>query len=106
MLLQETIQKIGGLNEAAMHQAQERMDNLIKPPGSLGELERMAVKMAGITGNPRPRVGKRTVIVMAGDHGVLAEGVSAAAQEVTAQMLSAFTGGVSGGHALQKIRNI
>lgn len=96
MLLQETVQRIGGLDGAAMDKARDRMDNLIKPPGSLGELERIAVRMAGITGNPRPRVGKRSVIVMAGDHGVLEEGVSAAAQEVTGQMLSAFTGGVAG----------
>ncbi len=96
MLLQETVQRIGGFDGAAMDKARERMDNLIKPPGSLGELERIAVRMAGITGNPRPRVGKRSVIVMAGDHGVLEEGVSAAAQEVTGQMLSAFIGGVAG----------
>jgi len=96
MLLQETVQRIGGLDGSAIDKARDRMDNLIKPPGSLGELERIAVRMAGITGNPRPRVGKRSVIVMAGDHGVLEEGVSAAAQEVTGQMLPAFTGGVAG----------
>jgi nicotinate-nucleotide--dimethylbenzimidazole phosphoribosyltransferase len=79
-----------------MIQAKERLDNLIKPPGSLGQLEKVAVKLAGMTGRPRPRIGKRTVIVMAGDHGVIDEGVSAAPQDVTWQMLPAFVKGVAG----------
>ncbi|KJS12544.1 MAG: nicotinate-nucleotide--dimethylbenzimidazole phosphoribosyltransferase [Peptococcaceae bacterium BRH_c8a] len=96
MLLQQTVQMIGELDAEAMGKARDRMDNLIKPPGSLGELELMAVRIAGVTGNPRPQVGKRSVIVMAGDHGVLEEGVSAASQEVTGQMLPAFINGVAG----------
>ncbi len=96
MLLDETIKKIGELDSEAMSRARERMDNLIKPPGSLGQLEQIAIRMAGITGNPRPKVGKRSVVLMAGDHGVVAEGVSAAPQGVTAQMLPAFINGVAG----------
>ena len=79
-----------------MGKAQVRLDSLIKPPGSLGVLEQLAVQMAGITKNPRPTLGDRAVIVMAGDHGVVAEGVSAAPQDVTAQMLPAFVAGVAG----------
>lgn len=96
LMLQETVNRIRELDRDAMAIAKQRMDNLIKPPGSLGQLEEIAVRLAGITGNPRPRLGKRSVIVMAGDHGVVAEGVSAAAQEVTAQMLPAFINGVAG----------
>ncbi|MBF7084561.1 nicotinate-nucleotide--dimethylbenzimidazole phosphoribosyltransferase [Desulfallas sp. Bu1-1] len=96
MLLKQTVDGIGELDRNAMAQARERMDNLIKPPGSLGQLEQIAVKLAGITGNPRPRIGKRSVIVMAGDHGVVEEGVSAAPQDVTWQMLPAFVNGVAG----------
>lgn len=96
MLLKQTLDGIGELDRNAMARARERMDNLIKPPGSLGQLELIAVKLAGITGNPRPRIGKRSVIVMAGDHGVVEEGVSAAPQDVTWQMLPAFINGVAG----------
>lgn len=95
-MLKETLEKIGALDRKSMVQAKQRMDNLIKPPGSLGQLEEVAIKMAGIIGNPRPRIGKSSVIVMAGDHGVVEECVSAAPQEVTWQMLPAFTKGVAG----------
>ncbi len=96
MLLEETVEKIGPLDEEAMKTARRRMDSLIKPPGSLGRLEELAVQLAGIQGRTLPEYGRRAVILMAGDHGVVAEGVSAAPREVTYQMLSAFTGGVAG----------
>lgn len=96
MLLQRTIEMIDVLDQEAMNLARERMDNLIKPPGSLGQLEEIAIKIAGITGAPRPKIDKRTVITMGGDHGVVEEGVSAAAQDVTWQMLAAIANGVAG----------
>ncbi|BAF59112.1 MAG: nicotinate-nucleotide--dimethylbenzimidazole phosphoribosyltransferase [Pelotomaculum sp.] len=96
MLLEMTLRRIGSLDAGAMEKAQRRLDSLIKPPGSLGVLEEMAVRLAGITGDPKPQVRNKTVIVMAGDHGVVAEGVSVAPQQVTAQMLPAFVGGVAG----------
>lgn len=102
MLLEKTIGEIYDLDQEAMVQAQERLDSLIKPPGSLGVLEEMAVRLAGITGNPRPVIGDKAVIIMAGDHGVVAEGVSVAPQEVTAQMLPAFLTGVAGIGVLAK----
>lgn len=95
-LLNKTIQSIGSLDYGAMEKAKERLDNLIKPPGSLGMLEELAAKMAGITGHPRPMVGGKSVILMAGDHGVVEEGVSAAPQEITRQMLPNFVRGVAG----------
>lgn len=96
MLLFKTIEAIGELDQRAMDLARERMDNLIKPPGSLGQLEEIAIRIAGMTGVPRPKIGKRTVVTMAGDHGVVVEGVSAAAQDVTWQMLGAIASGVAG----------
>jgi nicotinate-nucleotide--dimethylbenzimidazole phosphoribosyltransferase len=96
MLLEQTIGMIGELDQVAMGKAQARLDSLIKPPGSLGVLEQLAVQLAGITKDPRPTLGDRAVIVMAGDHGVVAEGVSAAPQDVTSQMLPAFVAGVAG----------
>lgn len=102
-LLKSTIQSIGELDHEAMEKARERMDNLIKPPGSLGVLEKLACQMAGITGNPRPALGNKTIILMAGDHGVVKEGVSAAPQEITRQMLPAFIRGVAGIGVLSKM---
>src|SRR5262249_25949225 len=64
-----------------------------KPPGSLGRLEEIAIRLAGITGRGRPRLLHKTVVVAAADHGVAAEGVSAYPAEVTAQMVANFLAG-------------
>ncbi len=102
MLLVKTLEEIGDLNLPAMAAAQRRLDSLIKPPGSLGILEEIAVQLAGIAGHPSPRIGEKVVIVMAGDHGVVEEGVSIAPPEVTAEMLPAFVAGVAGIGVLAK----
>lgn len=96
-LLEEVIGAIQPLDVEAMAKARERLDVLTKPRGSLGILEEIAVALAGMTGNPRPTITDQVVIVMAGDHGVVAEGVSAYPQEVTAQMVYNF---VRGGAAI------
>ncbi len=92
-LLEQTLSRIGPLSEEAMAAARARQDRLTKPQGSLGRLEDLSVQVAGITGNPRPRLKHKAVIVAAGDHGVAAEGVSAYPQEVTAQMVYNFLRG-------------
>ena len=69
-----------------------RQAQLVKPPGSLGRLEELAIWLAGVTGEARPQVRAR-VVVAAADHGVAAEGVSAYPPEVTAQMLATFLAG-------------
>jgi nicotinate-nucleotide--dimethylbenzimidazole phosphoribosyltransferase len=74
--------------------ARERQDALLKPRGSLGRLEDLAVWMAGVTGDPIPEL-RPLVVIAAADHGVAVEGVSAYPQEVTGQMLAAFLGGGS-----------
>uniref|UniRef100_A0A7V4G9N7 Nicotinate-nucleotide--dimethylbenzimidazole phosphoribosyltransferase n=1 Tax=Desulfobacca acetoxidans TaxID=60893 RepID=A0A7V4G9N7_9BACT len=61
--------------------------------GSLGRLEALSIQIAGITRQPRPKIQHKVVTVMAGDHGVVAEGVSAYPQEVTPQMVLNFLGG-------------
>jgi len=91
--LRRLIDSISPLDEAAMAAAQHRLDQLTKPPGSLGKLEHLARQLAGITGEITPSLDKKAVIVMAGDHGVCEEGVSAFPQEVTAQMVNNFVNG-------------
>ena len=68
-------------------EARARLDALAKPPGSLGRLEELAVRLCGIAGTcPAPRPSPATVGVFAGDHGVHVEGVTAWPQEITAAM--------------------
>src|SRR5258706_4323377 len=93
MLLEETIKQIQPLNEAAMQAARERQNMLTKPAGSLGRLEELSIQLAGITGKNIPTLKDKVIITMAGDHGVVAEGVSAYPQEVTPQMVLNFLAG-------------
>jgi len=92
-LLQNTIEMIRPPDEEAMGKARLRQDQLTKPRGSLGRLEELSVKIAGITGKVTPRIEQKAIVTMAGDHGVVAEGVSAYPQEVTAQMVYNFLRG-------------
>ncbi|MBS3737076.1 nicotinate-nucleotide--dimethylbenzimidazole phosphoribosyltransferase [Candidatus Bipolaricaulota bacterium] len=82
--------RIDGLNSKVRDKATRRMNNLTKPKGSLGKLEDLAIKIAGIRGELDPTMEDRYSLVFAGDHGVAAEGVSAYPQEVTVQMLENF----------------
>jgi nicotinate-nucleotide--dimethylbenzimidazole phosphoribosyltransferase len=85
--------RIKPLNTAAMRDAALHLDQLTKPPGSLGKLEAIAKQVAGITGEVMPDLSRKAVIVMAGDHGVCAEGISAFPAEVTSQMVMNFLHG-------------
>jgi nicotinate-nucleotide--dimethylbenzimidazole phosphoribosyltransferase len=91
--LRYTEQSIPPLDAAAATRARLRLDSLTKPPGSLGRLEGLAVALAGMTGQTAPPVSPATVLVVAGDHGVTAEGVSAYPSEVTPQMVLNFLRG-------------
>jgi len=81
------------LDEKSMKLAEERQNELTKPRKSLGRLEDISIKVAGITGSSRPSIKNKVVIVMAGDHGVVEEGVTAYPQEVTTQMVNTFLNG-------------
>ena len=93
MSLENLISQIGSLDEAAMAAARARQDMLTKPRGSLGRLEALSIQLAGITGNPQPSLQHKVIVTMAGDHGVVAEGVSAYPQAVTPQMVYNFLRG-------------
>lgn len=82
-LLQTTLEKITGLDQKAMNSARERLDGLLKPPGSLGKLEEIALQLAGIYGNPRPPVASKAIVMMAADNGVYQEGFNSYPQEIT-----------------------
>jgi nicotinate-nucleotide--dimethylbenzimidazole phosphoribosyltransferase len=93
-LLDETIAAIGPLDPAAVAAARARQDNLTKPRGSLGVLEDLSVRLAGLAGRcPPPLPAPAAVAVFAGDHGVHARGVTPWPQEVTAQMVANFLAG-------------
>lgn len=84
---------ISPLDTASMQAARARQDTLTKPQGSLGRLEELSIQLAGIYARPLPSIKEKAIIVMAGDHGVVAEGVSAFPQEVTPQMVLNFLNG-------------
>ena len=92
-LIDQTIAGIAPLDQEAMAAARDRQDTLTKPLGSLGRLEDISVLLAGIYGQPIPQIRRKAVILAAGDHGVVAEGVSAYPQEVTPQMVYNFLRG-------------
>lgn len=91
--LQQKLAEVRTLDEESRRQAESYQDTLTKPPKSLGRLEELAVKLAGIYRTPRPSIPAKAAILMAADHGVVAEGVSAFPQEVTLQMVSNFAAG-------------
>lgn len=101
-LLQETIQRIDGLQQEAKAEAQNRINNLVKPIGSLGKVENILVQLAGITGNPYPKVDNKVIIVMASDNGVCEEGIAAAPQAVTNLMTGFISEGITGVGAFAK----
>ena len=92
-MLADTIAAIGPADAAAMQRAAARHLTLTKPPGSLGRLESLSIQLAGIFGSERPVVRASALIVAAGDHGVVAQGVTGYPQAVTAQMVANFLAG-------------
>ena len=77
----------------AAEAAQRRLDNLAKVPGSLGRLEELAVRLAGITGNECPAFPEKAVVLFAADHDIALRGVSATGQEVTEMQVRNFVKG-------------
>nr|WP_044200815.1 nicotinate-nucleotide--dimethylbenzimidazole phosphoribosyltransferase [Oscillochloris trichoides] len=101
-LLADTIAQIAPLDAGVMQAARARQDMLTKPQGALGRLESLSIQIAGITGQVRPQLKQPAVVVMAGDHGVAAQGVSAFPSEVTPQMVLNFLHGGAGINVLAR----
>jgi len=95
--IREAIDAVGAPDAAAMAAARAHHARLTKPEGSLGRLEELAVRLAGIGGVAVPEIGRKVVVVCAADHGVARRGVSAYPPAVTAQMVYNF---VAGGAAI------
>ena len=92
----ELLNTITPTDAAAMCAAEVRQASLAKPPHSLGRLEDISVRLAGIFGTERPTLGRTGVLVFAADNGVCAEGVSCAPQSVTREQAVNMTRGLTG----------
>ncbi len=95
--LQSFVERIRPPDPAFADQARARQAQLVKPPGSLGQLEALATRMAAIQATERPQAHPRAIVVFCADHGVCAEGVSAFPSRITHQHLRNF---VEGGAAI------
>jgi len=95
-------QPAASVNVEATEAAQQRQAMLTKPPGALGRLESLAVRLAGLQGRVKPEIEQIEIVVFAGDHGVVAEGVSAFPQVVTYEMIKNFA---NGGAAINVLAN-
>ena len=95
-ILSSIINNIKPLDENAMFEASCRMDKLIKPIGSLGRLEKLAVKISGMTGKIYNSINKKCVVVMAADNGICEEGVSTSPQVITAMQSVNMARGLAG----------
>jgi len=94
--LSEILSKIKLPFEDVMTSARARVDDLVKPPGSLGKLEDFAVKLSGITGKIKNNINKKCIIIMCADNGIYEEKVSSCPQEVTVSQAINFVRGITG----------
>ena len=102
-LLETTLAAIRPHDKTWRARATERLDQLTMPHWALGRLMDLAVDLSGMTRSMKPPVKRKAVVTMAGDHGVVAEGVSKYPQEVTAQMVQNFVHGGAGINALARL---
>lgn len=89
-LLTRTLAAIAPANHGARAKAKERLDQLAIPHWALGRLMDLALDLAAITGSLHPTVNRKSIVVMAGDHGIVAAGVSKFPQAVTLEMVRNF----------------
>ncbi len=101
-IITSTLARIKPVDTTLLQQTQVRLDNKTKPPGSLGRLEEFARRLVAISGQAEPDLSKKVIFTFAGDHGIVAEGVSLYPSEVTSQMVFNFLRGGAGVNVLAR----
>lgn len=100
-LLKETLEEIKTLDKQAMDKASDRQNRLTKPPGSLGRLEELSIRLAGIQRRALPQIERKVIYTFAGDHHtVFEENIASAPMEITAQQVLNFSSGGGAVNAL------
>ena len=102
-MLEEDLEKIKPLDQTAMQKARERWDAIAKPLRSLGELEEMIIRLAGITGSAEIVSLKKAVLIFCADNGIVEEQVTQTGREVTAAVTRNFTKGIATVNILSKV---
>ena len=102
MKLAEIIDGIKPVDQKWIEKAQERTAQLVMPTRALGRLHEISERLCGIQQTLQPTIDKKAVLIMAGDHGVVTEGVSAYPQEVTPAMVQTFLAGGAGINAISR----
>lgn len=95
-LLKSTIQSIAPANIEIKEATKEKWDGMVKPLGSLGTLEELAIKISGITGKIENKMDKKAIVVMASDNGVFEEGVTSTPQIITTLLTEGMVQGITG----------
>jgi nicotinate-nucleotide--dimethylbenzimidazole phosphoribosyltransferase len=101
--IENTLEKIRPADASIRNKARMRLEQLTMPYWALGRIMDLAEELAAMTGSLHPPVSRKTVVTMAGDHGVAAQGVSKYPQAVTAQMVYNFVRGGAGINALARL---
>jgi nicotinate-nucleotide--dimethylbenzimidazole phosphoribosyltransferase len=101
--LDTIVSNIGPADVLVRHQARSRLEQLSMPHWALGRIMDLAEDLAAMTGSLHPPVTRKTVVTMAGDHGVTAQGISKYPQAVTSQMVHNFVRGGAGINALSRL---
>ena len=96
-MIHELLKQITPLNIQAMKAAHALQDRLIKPSGSLGELERISIRIAGITGKIKNTLTRKIICLFGSDHGIYDEGVCSSPQEFTRKLMEVYAENQNGG---------
>lgn len=104
-LLKDTLERIKGMDQACRQESKTRWDSLVKPLGSLGELEEISMKIAGMTRESNYKIEKKAVVVFASDNGVLEENVSSSPKVFTTLLTEAMSKKITGLATLNKFAN-
>ena len=97
MTLTDILHAITPPDSQAMTEAQRLLDGKVKPPGSLGTLESIAVRLAGITGSSRNTLSRKVLCLFGSDHGVYSEGVCSSPQDFTRRLMLVYADSRDGG---------